>query len=121
VSGHDVPPWRRDRPASVFDPMLQHERTALAWERTAIATMVAGLLLARLAARHEVALSGFGVAWVTVGAGLLVWSGQHYEDLHGVLRSGVSPVHPTAVRVVGLTTTVFTGIASVVAFVLLLE
>ena len=37
------------RPDTVFDRGLQHERTALAWERTAIAAMVAGVLLGRYA------------------------------------------------------------------------
>ena len=37
------------RPERVFDLALQHERTALAWERTAIAAMVAGVVLARSA------------------------------------------------------------------------
>jgi uncharacterized membrane protein YidH (DUF202 family) len=101
--------------------MLQHERTALAWERTAIATMVAGLLLARIAARQHLALSGFGIVWVTIGAGVLVWTGRHYEALHGVLRSGESPVHPVAVRVIGATTTFFTGLATMVALVVALD
>ena len=33
-----------DRPSTVFDAGLQHERTALAWERTAISTMVRPML-----------------------------------------------------------------------------
>ncbi len=103
---------RPERPAQVFDPGLQHERTALAWERTAIASMVAGVLLARYAARslHYV-IAFVGIAWVAVGAGILLWSARHYDDLHGPLRAGQSPVHPTAARVVGVASVVFTGLA----------
>ena len=74
------------RPDTVFDPMLQHERTALAWERTAIASMVAGVLLARYASELHVAYAVVGIAEVLVGAALLVWSGLHYEQLHAPLR-----------------------------------
>lgn len=100
------------RPDSVFDPGLQHERTALAWERTAIASMVAGVLVARYASQSlHFAFAFVGLAQVVVGAGLLVWSARHYEDLHGPLRAGESPIHPTATRIVGLTVIAFTGAA----------
>lgn len=107
---------RPDRPDQVFDPGLQHERTALAWERTAIASMVAGVLLARYAAGTvHFAIAFVGIAWVVVGALVLVWSGRHYDDLHGPLRGGESPVHPTAARIVGLGTIVFTGFGLVLS------
>lgn len=111
-----------DRPTVVFDPGLQHERTSLAWERTAIASMVAGVLLARYAALslHYV-FAGFGMAQVVVGAAILIWSGRHYEGLHGRLRSGESPVHPTAARIVGLGSIVFTGLATALAVVIALS
>jgi uncharacterized membrane protein YidH (DUF202 family) len=102
------------RPTVVFDRMLQHERTALAWERTAIATIVAGVLLARQAATVHIALAGLGIAQLLMGGLLLIWTGRHYEDLHQPLRAGESPVHPTAARIVGLSTVVFTGAATAV-------
>lgn len=110
------------RPDRIFDQGMQHERTALAWERTAIAAMVAGTLFGRYAAQsaHFVFASiGFGM--VVAGAGLLVWSGSHYEDLHGPLRAGESPVHPTAARRVGWTVIAFTGAALVLSVVLTFE
>lgn len=103
------------RPASVFDPMLQHERTALAWERTAIATIVAGVFLTRRGADIHLALGAFGVAQVALGAGLLVWTGVHYEQLHAPLRRGDNPAHPRATRVLGVTTLLFTGLATLTA------
>lgn len=111
-----------DRPGRVFDPGLQHERTALAWERTAISTMVVGVLLARYAAQslHWV-FAAFGVATVVGGGVLLVWSAQHYEDLHGPLRSGDSPVHPTAARVVGGCVIAFTAVSLALALVIAAE
>ncbi len=108
-----------DRPREVFDRGLQHERTSLAWERTAIAMMVAGVLLARYAAQslHLVfAFIGFGE--VLAGAAVLLWSGQHYENLHGRLRLGESPVHTTAARLVGIGSITFTGLATALAVVI---
>lgn len=109
------------RPTVAFDSLLQQERTSLAWERTAIATMVAGVLLARTAAVLHPLLSLFGVLQVVCGSALLVWTGQHYEDLHDHLRAGVSPVFPTGARLVGIATTCFTGVATLIAAALALS
>ena len=107
------------RPGQVFDPMLQHERTALAWERTAIAMMVAGVLFARQATEIHESLAAIGIAQVVLGGVFLIWTGKHYDDLHAPLRAGESPVHPGAAKVVGLTSIGFIG-AALVATVLVL-
>jgi uncharacterized membrane protein YidH (DUF202 family) len=109
------------RPTEVFDAGLQHERTSLAWERTAISMMVAGLVLSRFAATEEFwLLAAGGMAQVVFGAALLVWSGSHYEELHGVLRSGTDVVHPSAARWVGLATIAGTGAGLIAAVVVAL-
>jgi uncharacterized membrane protein YidH (DUF202 family) len=118
-------PWRHlprdDRPAYVFDGGLQQERTALAWERTAISTMVAGTLLARYGATDGAPVIGvLGLLQVGFGGGLLMWAGDHYDDLHGPLRRGVNPSHPLAARVVGAATTAGTFTALVASVWLLL-
>ena len=98
---------------------LQHERTALAWERTSIAIMVAGVVLARFAAKDGAAVVAIaGILQVLVGGAVLTWSGRHYEDLHGALHRGDCVVHPGAARVVGVSTIVFTGFALALAVVL---
>lgn len=109
----------RGRPDQVFDPKLQHERTSLAWERTAVAGLVVGALMTRVGAKTHLLLGAVGLVQVCFSAGLLVWSGRHYEDLHGVLRAGESPTHPAAARLVGLATTVAIGLALLLAVVLL--
>ena len=107
-----------ERPITSFDSGLQHERTALAWERTAIAVMIAGLVLGRFAASHEFWLfAALGLLQTAFGAGLLVWAGIRYEDLHGPLRQGVDIVHPGATRVVGIVTVVAIGLGLVLALV----
>lgn len=109
------------RPTTVFDPGLQHERTALAWERTAIASMVAGVLMARYTASElHVATAVVGVAQVVFGSVLLVWSARHYDDLHGPLRAGTSPIHPTASRIIGVGAIVFTGAGLVLSIVIVI-
>lgn len=98
------------RPTAVFDAGLQHERTSLAWERTAISMMVAGLVLSRFAATEGFwILAAAGMAQVVFGAAVLVWSGAHYEELHGVLRRGTDVVHPGAARWIGVATIAGTG------------
>lgn len=104
------------RPTEVFDTGLQHERTSLAWERTAISMMVAGLVLSRFAATEAFWLLAVGgMVQVAFGAVLLVWSGVHYEELHGTLRRGIDVVHPSAARWVGIATIVGTGAGLVAA------
>ncbi len=83
--------------------------------------VVAGLLLSRFAATEEFwLLAAGGMIQVVFGAVLLVWSGAHYEDLHGALRQGVDVVHPSAARWVGLTTIAGTGTGLVAAVVVTL-
>lgn len=109
------------RPTTVFDPGVQHERTALSWERTAVAMMVAGAILGRYASSHgHFVLGALGVVWVVLGGVLLLWAARHYEHLHGPLRAGETPAHPTVTRVVGISTVAFTGIALVLAVFLTL-
>ena len=111
-----------ERPDRVFDEGLQHERTALAWERTAISSMVGGVLFARYAAETlHWTFAGFGLLTIVFGGVLLVWSGRHYDDLHGPLRAGASPVHPTAARMVGRATIAFTATALALAVVIAFE
>jgi uncharacterized membrane protein YidH (DUF202 family) len=104
--------------SKVVDPGLQQERTALAWERTAVSLMVAGTLLARYAAdasHWTTALAG--IAEVVVGAVILVWAEVHYVDLRGPIVAGAGVVHPTATRVVGLAAIGFTGFALLLALI----
>ncbi|NND74564.1 MAG: DUF202 domain-containing protein [Ilumatobacter sp.] len=103
------------RPDTVFDRRLQHERTALAWERTAIAMIVAGALLARHAVELSPMFAIIGIAQLLTGASLLIWTGRHYDDLHAPLRRGESPVHPGAARLVGVASVVFCGSATAIA------
>lgn len=108
-----------DRPDSHFDAGLQHERTALAWERTAISMMVAGVLLGRYAAQDaHFTIALVGVLQVAAGGVLLLWASIHYEQLHGPLRSGDPVVHPVAARYVGVLAVVFTGFAFALAVLL---
>ncbi|NOX29776.1 MAG: DUF202 domain-containing protein [Actinobacteria bacterium] len=102
-----VRPW-----GHVIDNGLQHERTALAWERTAISMMVMGVLVTRFASQEQVWLIAVaGLIQTIVAAAFLVWTGQHYEDLHGRLTDGTNIISPTATRIVGVITVVFIGVA----------
>jgi uncharacterized membrane protein YidH (DUF202 family) len=110
------------RPDVFFDEGLQHERTALAWERTAIAAMDVGIVLGRVAAVDGYwVVAGVGMAQTVFGASLLVWAGVHYDDLHGPLREGADIVHPRATRFVGLATLAVIGVAGALAVVVVVR
>lgn len=83
--------------------------------------MVAGVLLARHAAVSvHYTIAAIGIGQVVAGALVLLWAGRHYDELHGPLRHGQSPVHPTAARVVGVATVLFTGLALLLSIVIAL-
>lgn len=84
----------------------------MAWERTALSAMAVGVLMARVGASIHVAIGLLGVVQVCAGAGLLVWSGWHYDDLHGRLRAGEPPTHPAAVVLLGVGTAATTLVAT---------
>lgn len=89
----------------------------MAWERTAFSGMAVGLLMARVGATVHPMLGFIGVVQVCASAGLLVWSGKHYEDLHGRLQAGAPATRPLAVVVVGVGATATTTLALVLAVV----
>lgn len=101
----------------LFDPKTPPERTSMAWERTAFSGMAVGLLMARVGATVHTTLGFIGVVQVCASAGLLLWSGRHYEDLHARLRAGAPATHPLAVVVVGVGATATTMLATVLAVV----
>lgn len=103
-----------DLPRTVFDRGLQQERTALAWDRTAVALMVAGVLFIRGGAapygdlRH---LPGF--AAVAAGVWVLWHAYRDYNRRHELLRREESITQPGLVRLVALVTLVL-SVASLV-------
>lgn len=105
------------RPEHVFDPSLQHERTALAWERTSVALMLAAGLFFNYAEAAAVTWAQIlGLLCLATGAAILLWSGQRYESLHGALRAGTNITHPAMLKTVALLSMVLT--AGAIALVL---
>ena len=89
----------------VFDTGLQHERTALAWDRTGLALMVVGALTLRTAgAPFDTLRHAPGYLTLAVGMWLL-WAGsRRYRLREDDLRAGASPVRPGLVVLTGMTT-----------------
>jgi len=102
--------------------MLQPERTALAWERTAIAMMVAGVLFIRHATinSHPV-VSVVGLLQTLLGAAVLVWTGLNYDDLGHQLRDETSVTRHAATSFLGLATLLFIGASLVLTIVIAVE
>ncbi|HKX74094.1 MAG TPA: DUF202 domain-containing protein [Acidimicrobiia bacterium] len=93
------------RPERIFDPAVQHERTALAWERTGVALMVGGALLAKHAMDFRMAWAEvIGLLVAASGAATLLWSARRYEALHGLLRSGSDVTQPAMLKAVAWAT-----------------
>ncbi len=99
-------------PDELFDPGLQQERTALAWDRTAVAILVAASVMLRDAIVNGlVAFIGVAAAFIAVGAAVLVVAYLRYGALHVILRRAGTVAEPILVRVVGTATVVFNGLA----------
>jgi uncharacterized membrane protein YidH (DUF202 family) len=96
----------------VFDAGLQHERTALAWDRTALGLMVVGALTLRAVGAPFTTLRHVpGHLTLMVGLGLL-WAGaRRYRRREADLRAGKSPVRPRLVVVTGVTTVLVSAMA----------
>jgi len=87
---------------------FQQERTALAWERTAVAMIVCGMLLIRFGALESQPLLGvIGTAECLGGAAVLAWAGVHHANVERLLRAGEPLVHAPLARAVGLGTIAF--------------
>ena len=89
----------------------------MAWERTAFSSMAVGLLMTRVGATVHPALGFIGILHVCASAGLFVWAGRHYEDLHGRLQAGEPPTHPTAVIALGIGATAAAALGTVLVVV----
>ena len=98
----------------VPDLGLQQERTALAWDRTALALLVVGALTVRAGGpSFDLLRNAPGFLTVLVGAGLLWAGGRHYRRRATDLRAGGSPVRPRLVVVTGVTTVAISVVALV--------
>ena len=87
---------------------FQQERTALAWERTAVAMILCGLLLIRFGALESQPLLGLmGTAECLGGAAVLAWAGVHHANVERLVRAGQPLVHSPLARAVGLGTIAF--------------
>jgi uncharacterized membrane protein YidH (DUF202 family) len=111
--GSGPPPLDR-----VFDVGLQHERTALAWDRTGLSLLVVGALTLRSGGPpYDDLLHVPGYAAMLVGAVLLWAGGRRYRRREADLRRGASPVQPHLVRLTGIVAMV----VSVAALVLIVR
>lgn len=82
-----------------WDPGVQPERTAFGWERTAIAALGAGLVLARTAARSERwTLAAIGVACTAAAGLLLVWASRHYSGIRANIAAERAVIHPRLIK-----------------------
>jgi len=95
---------------------LQHERTALAWERTAISMMVAGVVLARYGANEvHFSVGLLGIGQTVAGGLLLFWAGRHDDELHSPATPAHAVPQVALTRVIGGSTVAFSAVALVVA------
>jgi len=102
----------RPGPDNVFDRGLQHERTALAWDRTGLAMAVASALLLRRPGQvaaiwfEAAGLAYLGIAFIVFIAGL-----RRYDRLHAILREGRPVIDQALIRLTGISTSGFAAIA----------
>lgn len=99
---------RRGARRGIYDSGMQHERTALAWDRTALAMIVGGALFMRAGNppyHHPRHLPG--IVMIGLGTLVLVLAFRRYESRNAQLRAGRPVAQPGLVRVVGTATVAF--------------
>jgi putative membrane protein len=102
----------------VFDLGLQHERTALAWDRTALGLIVVGAFTVRgVGGPFGELLHLPGYLAIAFGAVLLWLGARRYRHRDHDLREGSSPVRPRLVILTGVAT-VGLGVTSLLLVVL---
>jgi uncharacterized membrane protein YidH (DUF202 family) len=96
------------RPQKVFDRSLQQERTALAWDRTGVAMIVAGALFVRAGTPpyHELRHAP-GLIAMVFGAVLILLAYRRYDWLHARLHAGEAVVSPLLLIGTGVVTVLF--------------
>jgi uncharacterized membrane protein YidH (DUF202 family) len=113
---------RAPQPDGPFDPGLQHERTQLAWTRTALGFLLNGALVLRLAPSTRPAALGYALAAIlmTTGAGVWVYAqvafSRRLADL--IAHGSVAPAR--AVRLVWSATAFSALVASAVSLTTLI-
>lgn len=101
-AGDPGAPDEADEPDGVLDLGLQHERTALAWDRTALSLLVVGALVVRSVREHGPLWALPGYLTLAVG-GAVLWLGtRQRRRRERELRAGVSPVRVGLVRLTGV-------------------
>ena len=94
-------------PHGLWDAGLQHERTTLAWIRTALGLAVVSLVEARLAKSAGLPAVALALAGMVLTAGLVVRQASRYRRRQHLLQTGSSVTAPLAVLGVTVLTTVF--------------
>ncbi|HIX78527.1 MAG TPA: DUF202 domain-containing protein [Candidatus Corynebacterium faecipullorum] len=95
--------------SELFDPGLQPERTRLAWQRTGLAGLVAGLLVVRSVAPWAAVIVGVVVA-------IVLWlATSKLRNTDDILSRATSPALPGAVALASVA--LGTMLLGVVAFV----
>lgn len=104
--------FHRRRREPVVDVGLQAERTAMAWQRTALGLGGLSALLVHVSGGHAVAALP-GIAGILVAVTLLVVAERRYVEMVDRLRAEESPLGRGVVRLLAVVVVALSGSAIV--------
>jgi uncharacterized membrane protein YidH (DUF202 family) len=102
---------------ALWDPGLQHERTTLAWTRTALAFVVVSLLEARLAQSVGLLAVALALAGMVLAAGLVAQQASRHRRRHNLLKAGSPVSAPLAVLGATMLTVVLAAASIALLFI----